>query len=457
MSANNLQDKKYLHRRTVVRTVVMYTLLAGLWISFSDSLLAWFFSDPVLLTRSQTIKGWLYVVVTATLLYLYLSHCLQVLRDREEALDEEQRKAQQEVRNRFMQLNTLFDSMNAIVYVADIDSHELLYVNRFAKALFGHDLQGRQCFHTLQEGMNQPCDFCTNPQLIDNGESGEPVIWEFLNTRNRRWYECFDKAIRWTDGRIVRLEIALDVTERKELEKIKNDLLSSMSHEMRTPLTAISGFAELLLNESGIPEPHSRHIGIIYREAEKLTDLVNRFLDVRRLKTDRSRVDYERLSVQSLLRKAQENCRDCNEQHNIQIDCQTDLQIYGNRKELTHVFTQLLGNACRYSPNGGKISLSAQSFAREIAIQVTDQGIGIPQHELEAIFKPFHRLDTGDSRSTGGVGLGLSVAKDIITLHGGLIQVKSTLGQGSTFSVLLPLPINEQHPANDKSPDTEKS
>jgi signal transduction histidine kinase len=211
-----------------------------------------------------------------------------------------------------------------------------------------------------------------------------------------------------------------------------------MSHEMRTPLTAISGFAELLIDEQEIPEQHKHHIKTIYDEAEKLAELVNRFLDVRRLKIDRARVDYEHFPVRDLLQKAQANTRDCKEHHIVQVLCQTDSNVYGNRKELCHVVKQLLENACRYSPQGGDIYLTAQSNAKNISICVTDQGIGIPKHEQEAIFSPFHRLDTGDTRTTGGIGLGLCLAREIIILHGGTIKVESTPGEGSSFTVILP-------------------
>jgi two-component system phosphate regulon sensor histidine kinase PhoR len=441
MSATDQRDVRSLHKRTAVRTAVFYVILSGLWIYFSDTLLAWLFTDPAQLTQAQTFKGLFFVVVTAILLYLYLSYCLQVQRNFEEAIEEEQDKAQQDVWERFKQLSTLFDSMNAVVYVADFSTYELLYVNRFAEEFFGQDWRGRRCYHYLQEGINHPCDFCTNSRLTINGEPGDPVVWEFLNTKNNRWYECFDNAIRWTDGRLVRLEVALDITERKELEKIKDDLLSTMSHEMRTPLTAISGFAELLLNEPEFPEQQRRHVEIIYNEAEKLAELINRFLDVRRLKFDRTRVNYEHLPVLNILEKAKKSCRDCKAHHHIKIECQTDVQVYGNRQELTQVITQLLENACRYSPEGGEISLSARSSDRETSIRVADQGLGIPKHELESIFNPFHRLDTGNSRSTGGVGLGLGLAKEIVILHGGQIKIESTPNKGSTFTVLLPQPV----------------
>lgn len=450
-------DKTTLHRRAAIRTVAFYTIFAGLWIFSSDTILTWFLSDPLQLTRAQTLKGWLFVLVTAALLYAYLSHCLHVLRSREGALESERESARQSTLERINQLNTLFDAMNAVVYVADLETYQLLYVNRFAEEAFGPGWRGMPCYKYLQHGIDHPCDFCTNPQLISQGGAGASVKWEFLNTKNGRWYECFDKAIRWTDGRLVRLEIALDITERKELEKIKDDLLSSMSHEMRTPLTAISGFAELLLNEPEIPEQHGRHIQIIYREAEKLTELVNNFLDVRRLKTNRARINYEFLPVLSLLDMARAGCRDCKPIHRIEVDCPGDLHAFGNRQELTQVVAQLLANACRYSPQGGEISLSASDTEQGLVIRITDHGIGIPEHELEAIFKPFHRLDTGDRRKTGGVGLGLSLANEIVILHGGRISVESTPGHGSTFTIHLPLPAGKEWPAATPAPDTPPS
>jgi len=438
MPSTNPQSRRALHQRTAARTALFYSIFACLWIYFSDTILVWFISDPIQLTQAQTIKGWLFVGVTAALLYFYLAHSLKRLRSNEEALEEERDRIQKEMQDHIHQLNTLFDSMNAVIYVADLETYELLYVNRFAVDFFGPDWQKRKCYNYLQVNMDQPCDFCTNPQLLDNGEPGDPVVWEFLNTRTKRWYECFDKAIRWTDGRLVRLEVAQDVTERKELARIKDEILAAMSHEMRTPLTAISGFAELLQGEQDLSEQHRRHINIICQETEKLTDLINRFLDIRRLKTDRTRIDYEYLSVRELLEKVQANTRDCKKHHVIQINCLTEAAIYGNRKELNQVITQLLENACRYSPQGGKINLSAQSNEREVSICVTDQGIGIPEHELKSIFSPFHRLDTGDTRETGGVGLGLCLAREIVILHGGTINAESTVDEGSSFTVLLP-------------------
>lgn len=440
------QQRKHLHRHTLIRTVVFYALVASLWIFLSDGVLAWMINDPELLTRAQTIKGWLFVLVTATLLFLYLNHSLRTLRNREEQLEEEQSRVQQERQERFEQLNTLFDSMNAVVYVADFSTYELLYLNRFAEEFFGKDWQGRTCYQYLQDDIERPCDFCTNSQLIKNGAPGTPVSWQFRNTKNQRWYECFDKVIRWTDGRLARLEVALDITERKELEMVKDELLSTVSHEMRTPLTAISGFAELLLDNQEVPEHIQRHLQIIFNEAEKMTELVNNFLDVRRLKTDRTGIDYELLKVEELYNKALESCRDCKDRHEVRFGGDTVAEVLGNRKEMTQVIRHLLSNACRYSPEGGIVELTVETKPHEIQLCMTDHGIGIPAHELKNIFKPFHRLDTGDSRSTSGVGMGLVLVKEIVTLHGGRIWVESVPGEGSSFYVALPNPAEQPKP-----------
>jgi GAF domain-containing protein len=345
--------------------------------------------------------------------------------------------SERKLREQFEQFTALFESLNAVIYVADMQTYEILYANKFSEESFGKDWQGQTCHRYLQ-GLESPCGFCTNPSLIKDGVPTPPIIWEFCNTLNKRWFQCIDKAIRWPDGRLVRLEIALDITEHKELEQVKNDLLSTVSHEMRTPLTAVTGFAELLLEDAEIAGQSRNYLETIFKEAEKLGDLINTFIDVRRFKTDRTRVDYERAEVQSLFKASTVSLRDCAEHHSLKIDCPSGLHVYGNRKELTQLIAQLTSNACRYSPDGGPITLLARQDGEYVRLQIIDQGIGIPAEQQEKIFEQFHRLDTGDRRRTSGTGLGLTLAREIVHLHGGQIWVESKPGQGSTFSIVLP-------------------
>ena len=115
-------------------------------------------------------------------------------------------------------LTTILDSLDALVYVADLETHDLLYLNAYGRRLFGA-ADGRKCWQTLQTAQTEPCDFCTNSCLADTqGNPNGVYVWEFQNTLTRRWYQCRDELIRWTDGRLVRLEVATDITDRKEME-----------------------------------------------------------------------------------------------------------------------------------------------------------------------------------------------------------------------------------------------
>lgn len=407
---------------TALKVAGVYILVATLWIAFSDRLLAQLIQDAGQLSRWQTLKGWLFVGATGGLLFAYLQRSL---------------RRQQES---FAELTTLFDSLPAIVYAADMRTFELLFVNAYASERFGQHWRGLNCYAYLQQGQEQPCGFCSNPLLVQEGQPGPPVTWEFRNTKDGRWYQCLDKAVRWPDGRLVRLEVALDITERKEMERTKDELLATASHEMLTPLTAISGFAELLLEEGGLAEPARRHVTTISREAERMQELVQTFLDVKRLKTDQARIDYEQLALRELLEQSAALGAECSDRHALTIDCPDQLVVLGNRRELTQVFRQLIGNACRFSPAGGTVQVQAGPAGATVQILIIDQGIGIPAEEQERIFEPFHRLDIGDRRRVRGIGLGLAMVREIITLHGGSVRVESAAGQGSRFVVTLPHP-----------------
>lgn len=407
---------------TACKVALVYVVAAGLWVTFSDQLIARVAADAEELSRWQTAKGWLFVAATGALLFTYLVRCLRRQHDA------------------FHALTTLFDSLPAIVYVADMQTHDLLYVNTYANERFGVQWRQKKCFDYLQQGQQQPCAFCSNPLLVSNGQPGEAVTWEFRNTINGRWYQCLDKAMRWPDGRLVRMEVALDITERKEMERTKEELLAAVSHDMRTPLTAITGFAEVLADDQTLPAQGRRHAETILREAEKLHELIQLFLEVRRLKSDQARIDYEILPLRRLFEDVVGKSAECSSRHTVAIDCDESLVIFGNRRELSQVFKQLLNNACRFSPAGGPIRLEAYDTGRNVEISIVDQGIGIAAEEQERIFEPFHRLDIGDRRRVRGIGLGLAMVREIVTLHGGAIQVESTPGQGSRFTITLPLP-----------------
>jgi hypothetical protein len=412
---------------TALKVALGYLLVAGLWIFLSDWLISQWLGTPTELSRWQSIKGTAFVVTTSGLLYAYLRHCL--------------RRQQQT----YTELTTLFDAFAGAIYVADFTTYELLYVNRFATERFGADWRGRSCHAYFQGNPEGACGFCTNPLLLKDGKPGDPVTWEFRNIRDGRWYQCHDKAIRWSNGRLARMEIAIDVTERMELERSKSELLATVNHEMRTPLTAIAGFAELLTDDPALPPATRQHLRTIFAETEKLQQLIDTFVEVRRLKSDQTRIDYAPLPATTLLTLASDRHPDCSDRHRIEIDAPVDLMLYGNRRELVQAFRQLVANACRFSPQGGDITLRARGDRDSVTLTVTDQGIGIPAEERERIFDAFHRLDIGDRRRSRGVGLGLTLAREILLLHGGSIRAEEAPGGGNRIVVTLPPPPRQRH------------
>ncbi|MGE4578322.1 MAG: EAL domain-containing protein [Desulfuromonadales bacterium] len=128
----------------------------------------------------------------------------------------ESKEAEQALKSQFDQVTAIFDALDAVVYVADLETYDLLYINQSGESLWGQNWPGRKCYQVLQKDMAGPCAFCTNDQLVVNGEIQPPVKWEFQNTVTQRWYQCIDRAITWPDGRLVRLEIAIDVTEQRQ-------------------------------------------------------------------------------------------------------------------------------------------------------------------------------------------------------------------------------------------------
>ena len=131
------------------------------------------------------------------------------------------------------QLQVVLDGLDALVYVSDMKTYELLMLNKYGRQVWG-DIVGKTCWQTLQSGQTGPCLFCTNAQLLlPGGEPAAPVVWEFQNTVNRRWYECRDQAIRWPDGRLVRMEIATDISGRKQFEEERNSLIADLQKALK--------------------------------------------------------------------------------------------------------------------------------------------------------------------------------------------------------------------------------
>lgn len=234
-----------------------------------------------------------------------------------------------------------------------------------------------------------------------------------------------------------------DVTELRRLERVRQDFVANVSHEFKTPLTAIQGFAETLLAGAlEDPKNNKRFLEIIRDHAARLARLTDDLLKLARMDAGKLEVEFSPVSLTELI----EGCAEITLLKASRKEIVLDIEIppglpsiRGDARLLREVLQNLLDNAVQYTPSGSRIHVNATAGAREAVVTVSDTGIGIPLADQERIFERFYRVDDARSREAGGTGLGLSIAKHIVEAHGGRLWVESAVGSGSRFSFSIPL------------------
>lgn len=232
-----------------------------------------------------------------------------------------------------------------------------------------------------------------------------------------------------------------DITELKRLEQVRRDFVANVSHELKTPVAAISGFAETLMAEENASENIKEFSSIIYEEAQHLSKLISRLLELSRLELGKSKLQFEDVALSSVINSAINKLKKRYSHSNLNIKVKMrdeDIAVKGDYESISQVLINLLENAKKYSADGEEILIEVMERENDVKVMVTDKGIGIPNNELPRVFERFYRVDTARSRKTGGTGLGLSIVKHIIENHGGTVGASSEIGVGSTFFFILP-------------------
>lgn len=252
-----------------------------------------------------------------------------------------------------------------------------------------------------------------------------------------------------------------DLTEARRIEAVRRDFVANVSHELKTPVGALSLLSEAVMDASDDPEAVMRFAGRMQIEATRLTNLVQELIDLSRVQNDDPLEDSEPVSVDELVAEAIDRSRHPASTKQITMVSNVwapegheqggggrreggsaDLFVWGSRGQLAAALGNLVENAVNYSPARTRVGIAARRVAAPggdlIEIAVTDQGIGIPEKDRERIFERFYRVDPARSRATGGTGLGLAIVKHVAASHGGEVTVWSTEGQGSTFTLRLP-------------------
>ncbi|WP_214847833.1 sensor histidine kinase [Exiguobacterium sp. s193] len=232
-----------------------------------------------------------------------------------------------------------------------------------------------------------------------------------------------------------------DVTVETEVDRMKSEFVSTVSHELRTPLASIFGYTELMLVKELAPDRQQRYLETIHAETNRLTGLVNDFLDVQRMESSQQQYHFEELDVAAMIREIAEFQVGSSQHHTVLLETEDTAvkMIQADEQKMRQLFSNLINNAIKYSPDGGEVMIGIESAGDLLRIRIQDQGIGIPQHALTELFSKFYRVDNSDSRKIGGTGLGLAICQEIVRAHEGMIHVDSAEGSGSTFTVELPI------------------
>lgn len=242
------------------------------------------------------------------------------------------------------------------------------------------------------------------------------------------------------------VSIFQDITELRQLDRLKDEFLSIASHELKNPLTVVKGYVQLLgrINQSTSSPDNSRQLkilSVVERELTRLTDLTNVLLDVSRIQLGGLKLDLKPTELVGLVRRQIERVSVLAEQRRqVTLDCPLEtIEGIWDRDRIEQVILNLIDNAIKYSPRGGLVKVTIRLVDEsQVIVSIVDQGLGIPESDLERVFERFYRTEPGRSSGAPGTGLGLYVCRQIVTAHGGQIILESKVGQGSTFSVLLP-------------------
>ncbi|MYL54053.1 PAS domain-containing protein [Pontibacillus yanchengensis] len=256
----------------------------------------------------------------------------------------------------------------------------------------------------------------------------------------KRIMEVYAETIYSNEYKLGTLFVHRDITEQYEVDQMKSELVSTVSHELRTPLASVLGYTELMLKRDLTPERRNRYISTIHKEANRLTNLINDFLDLQRMESGSQSYEFQQTDVIAIAHEVIEGFQVNHPHHEFELQSRlSHAWIAADREKLVQVYTNIIGNAVKFSPDGGKVIVSISNNQDHVVVHIADEGLGIPDNELTKLFRKFQRIDNSDRRKIGGTGLGLAICKEIIEAHNGKITIRSELGEGSVFTFMLPL------------------
>lgn len=352
---------------------------------------------------------------------------------------------------------TVLDSIAASIYVADLNSHEVLFMNKHMIESFGRDMTGTICWQTLKN-RSEPCRWCLKDRMNHEDYLNETDVhsWQEQHPVTKRWYVNYDRIIKWTDGRLVKIQIATDITELKKMEadlrqahkmEAIGTLAGGIAHDFNNILSAIIGFTELAMDEADPGTLLASNLEEVLIACRRAQDLVQQILAFARQSDEKVKPFIVGTVAKEVLRLMRSSIPATVK---IKREITSESAILGNPTQVHQIFMNLCTNAASAMENSGgtlevtvtDVHITGASLDEPdldpgdyLRIEVSDTGVGIPPEIINSIFEPYFTT----KRPGEGTGMGLAVVQGIVESYGGKIFVDSQLGKGTTFSVFLPI------------------
>ena len=343
-------------------------------------------------------------------------------------------------------MQKVLDNINANIFVSDYDTLKVIFANKPFRKEAGEVPANAECWRMLNAGLENGCKHCPKPKLLDANRKFTGVhFWEDYNPVTERWYTIQSMAIKWLDGRWAIMELATDITTRKQVEleliqakekaeesdRLKSAFLANMSHEIRTPLNAIVGFSSLLAETD---EAELRHVymSLVQENNELLLNLISDILDISKIEAGMIDLVMGRVDVPQLCREVIATFSHKKRDSAVELrfdENSPQIVIDADKNRIMQVLSNFLTNALKFTTKGSITLSYSLEDENQVRFCVTDTGKGIPDEQKHEIFNRFVKLDS----FVQGAGLGLSICQSLVNRMGGKIGVESREGEGSCF------------------------
>jgi PAS domain S-box-containing protein len=360
------------------------------------------------------------------------------LEERAEQLNKELKKVNVNLAIEKQRIESIVQSMEDAVIAVDREN-KIVMANRLAEKVFS--IRSEQVINkAIKESIS-------NSEVIDNfskvliskSSLREEVVFKIGN-REHVFAAVFAPIIDELGETAGTVAVFRDITESKEIDRMKTDFLNMVSHELRTPLTPIQAYSELIMMRNLDTEKIKSYAGIINKETLRLGGLIGDLLDQSRIDAGKGlSLSPEEVDFKELLNTVYNTFKSASAKHRLSLTAPEKAEkITIDRNKIIQVITNLLSNAVKYSPDGGDIHITMEDRDSRYYISVSDEGLGMPRDALPIIFEKFYRVDSPAVKKIGGTGIGLSIVKYIVELHNGGITVESEEGKGSKFTFFIP-------------------